>query len=128
VWRASCSKKRKEKKGGVGAGIDQPFSFCVLSVVRVVQILLIRCQISEEIEHVCLLCLDPNFEASTSHLILSRSKSRILVKNIPKHLKEDRLKQIFSAKGEITDVKILRTKYNTYFSYSAIFMYYFGFY
>ncbi|KAL6058709.1 Multiple RNA-binding domain-containing protein 1 [Balamuthia mandrillaris] len=38
------------------------------------------------------------------------ASTRICVKNLPKHVKEDRLKEHFSQKGEITDVKILRTK------------------
>ncbi|XP_008383339.1 multiple RNA-binding domain-containing protein 1 [Malus sylvestris] len=36
--------------------------------------------------------------------------SRICVKNLPKHVKEDRLREFFSAKGEITDAKLMRTK------------------
>ncbi|XP_010491251.1 PREDICTED: probable RNA-binding protein 19 [Camelina sativa] len=34
--------------------------------------------------------------------------SRIIVKNLPKYVKEDRLRDIFSQKGEITDVKLKR--------------------
>ncbi|KAK7301425.1 hypothetical protein RJT34_12289 [Clitoria ternatea] len=38
-------------------------------------------------------------------------KSRIYVKNLPKYVVEDRLREFFSQKGgEITDVKIIRTK------------------
>ena len=33
------------------------------------------------------------------------------MKNLPKYVAEDRLKQEFSRKGEITDVKLMRTKY-----------------
>ncbi|KAJ8763754.1 hypothetical protein K2173_003536 [Erythroxylum novogranatense] len=36
--------------------------------------------------------------------------SRICVKNLPKYAVEDRLKEFFSQKGEITDVKLMRTK------------------
>ncbi|XP_015958849.1 uncharacterized protein LOC107482784 [Arachis duranensis] len=36
--------------------------------------------------------------------------SRICVKNIPKYVTEDRLREFFSEKGEITDVKLMRTK------------------
>ncbi|KXZ55529.1 hypothetical protein GPECTOR_2g1078 [Gonium pectorale] len=36
--------------------------------------------------------------------------SRLCVKNIPKYVDEARLKEFFSAKGEVTDVKVLRTK------------------
>ncbi|GAX79039.1 hypothetical protein CEUSTIGMA_g6479.t1 [Chlamydomonas eustigma] len=38
------------------------------------------------------------------------SHSRLCVKNIPKYLTEHRLREHFAAKGEITDVKILKTK------------------
>ncbi|KDP32677.1 hypothetical protein JCGZ_13675 [Jatropha curcas] len=36
--------------------------------------------------------------------------SRICVKNLPKHVAEDRLREVFSRKGEITDAKLMRTK------------------
>jgi multiple RNA-binding domain-containing protein 1 len=36
--------------------------------------------------------------------------SRLCVKNLPKHVDEARLKEHFSSKGEVTDVKIIRTK------------------
>lgn len=36
--------------------------------------------------------------------------SRICVKNISKNCKEDELKAVFGAKGEVTDVKVMRTK------------------
>ncbi|XP_058072276.1 multiple RNA-binding domain-containing protein 1 [Magnolia sinica] len=35
--------------------------------------------------------------------------SRICVKNIPKYIAEDRLRDFFSQKGEVTDAKIMRT-------------------
>ncbi|ORX98262.1 RNA-binding domain-containing protein [Basidiobolus meristosporus CBS 931.73] len=35
--------------------------------------------------------------------------SRIIVKNLPKHLNEDRFKEHFSTQGEVTDVKLIRT-------------------
>jgi multiple RNA-binding domain-containing protein 1 len=38
------------------------------------------------------------------------TSSRLIVKNIPKYIKEDRLREHFAAKGTITDVKLLRTK------------------
>jgi hypothetical protein len=37
--------------------------------------------------------------------------SRICIKNLPKHADEKRLKDHFSAKGEVTDVKVMRTRY-----------------
>lgn len=36
--------------------------------------------------------------------------TRICVKNIPKYVDESRIKEHFSQKGEVTDVKIMRTK------------------
>ncbi|XP_068634318.1 uncharacterized protein [Aristolochia californica] len=36
--------------------------------------------------------------------------SRICVKNLPRYIAEDRLRDFFSQKGEITDAKIMRTK------------------
>ncbi|XAR56187.1 hypothetical protein NMG60_11036565 [Bertholletia excelsa] len=36
--------------------------------------------------------------------------SRICVKNLPKYVAEDRLREFFSQKGEVTDAKIMRTK------------------
>ncbi|KAG2501693.1 hypothetical protein HYH03_000195 [Edaphochlamys debaryana] len=36
--------------------------------------------------------------------------SRLCVKNMPKYVDEARLKEFFSVKGEVTDVKVLRTK------------------
>ncbi|KAM7524839.1 hypothetical protein LguiA_014741 [Lonicera macranthoides] len=36
--------------------------------------------------------------------------SRICVKNLPKHVAEDRLRDFFSQKGEVTDAKLMRTK------------------
>ncbi|XXG68621.1 hypothetical protein AAC387_Pa06g1667 [Persea americana] len=36
--------------------------------------------------------------------------SRICVKNLPKYVAEDRLRDFFSQKGEVTDAKIMRTK------------------
>ncbi|KAL9247877.1 hypothetical protein vseg_021259 [Gypsophila vaccaria] len=35
--------------------------------------------------------------------------SRICVKNLPKYVTEDRLKEFFSQKGEVTDAKLMRT-------------------
>ncbi|PKA62790.1 Polyadenylate-binding protein 2 [Apostasia shenzhenica] len=36
--------------------------------------------------------------------------SRICVKNLPRYVKEDRLREFFSRKGEVTDAKLMRTK------------------
>ncbi|XP_021736206.1 multiple RNA-binding domain-containing protein 1-like [Chenopodium quinoa] len=36
--------------------------------------------------------------------------SRIIVKNLPKYATEDRLKEFFSEKGEVTDAKLMRTR------------------
>ncbi|KAG7031177.1 MRD1, partial [Cucurbita argyrosperma subsp. argyrosperma] len=44
--------------------------------------------------------------SSRLHLVLSR----ICVKNLPKHIDDHRLRTLFSEKGEITDVKLMRTK------------------
>ncbi|KAF7831239.1 multiple RNA-binding domain-containing protein 1 [Senna tora] len=38
------------------------------------------------------------------------NKSRICVKNLPKYVAEDRLRELFSQKGEITDVQLRRTE------------------
>ncbi|XP_074310808.1 multiple RNA-binding domain-containing protein 1-like [Silene latifolia] len=35
--------------------------------------------------------------------------SRIFVNNLPKHITEDRLREFFSQKGEVTDAKLIRT-------------------
>jgi multiple RNA-binding domain-containing protein 1 len=37
--------------------------------------------------------------------------SRLIVKNLPKYLKDDRFRQHFSEHFEVTDAKVLRTKY-----------------
>lgn len=34
--------------------------------------------------------------------------SRLIVKNIPKHITEDRLKQHFASKGIVTDAKVMK--------------------
>ena len=35
--------------------------------------------------------------------------TRIFVRNLPKHLTDDRFRQHFAAKGKVTDAKVLRT-------------------
>lgn len=37
--------------------------------------------------------------------------SRLCVKNIPKYVNEARLRQHFAEQGDVTDVKIVKTKY-----------------
>ena len=39
------------------------------------------------------------------------NRSRICVKNLPKYVGEDRIQDLFSRKGEVTDAKLMRTKY-----------------
>ncbi|PON51366.1 Splicing factor-like protein [Trema orientale] len=46
------------------------------------------------------------FEFSFSKKLMSR----ICVKNLPKYVAEDHLRELFSKKGEITDAKLMRTK------------------
>ena len=36
--------------------------------------------------------------------------SRIIIKNLPKHVDEAQLREHFSAKGEVTDAKVVRTR------------------
>jgi multiple RNA-binding domain-containing protein 1 len=36
--------------------------------------------------------------------------SRLCIKNIPKYVAEQRLKAHFAAKGQVTDIKILKTR------------------
>ena len=36
------------------------------------------------------------------------------MKNLPKYIDDNRLRTLFSEKGEITDVKLMRTKYYSY--------------
>lgn len=36
--------------------------------------------------------------------------SRLCIKNLPKYVTEARLREHFSAKGEVTDVKVLKTR------------------
>ncbi|KAL1936134.1 hypothetical protein VTP01DRAFT_268 [Rhizomucor pusillus] len=38
-----------------------------------------------------------------------RNRSRIIVKNLPKYLTEEQLKDHFAAKGQVTDAKLMRT-------------------
>lgn len=39
-----------------------------------------------------------------------QATSRLCIKNIPKYMTEARLKEHFAVKGEVTDVKVLKTK------------------
>lgn len=36
--------------------------------------------------------------------------SRLIIRNLPKNIKEERIRSIFAAKGELTDVKLCHTK------------------
>lgn len=49
--------------------------------------------------------------------------SRICVKNLPKHITLERLKNHFNLKGEVTDVKIQKTK--LYYIYNIYNIFYF---
>ncbi len=40
----------------------------------------------------------------------AEATSRLCVKNLPKYLSDDRLKKHFAVKGEVTDVKVLKTR------------------
>ncbi|KAK0600933.1 hypothetical protein LWI29_019752 [Acer saccharum] len=51
----------------------------------------------------------PEFPVEPEHS-LPGIGSRICVKNLPKYMAEDRLREVFSQKGEITDSKLMRTK------------------
>lgn len=37
------------------------------------------------------------------------SRSRLIVKNLPKHLTEERLREHFASQGEVTDTKLMKT-------------------
>lgn len=37
--------------------------------------------------------------------------TRLILKNLPKNADEARVRELFKAKGDVTDVKVLRTKY-----------------
>lgn len=54
------------------------------------------------------------------------NRSRICVKNLPKYVAEDRIRELFSRKGEITDAKLMRTKY--YYTSLFLFDYMFFFF
>ena len=41
----------------------------------------------------------------------SEQSSRLCVKNIPKYMSDAKLREHFAAKGEVTDVKVLRTRW-----------------
>ena len=42
--------------------------------------------------------------------------SRLCVKGLPKYVSEARLREHFSAKGEVTDAKVVRSKYDLCFA------------
>jgi len=49
-------------------------------------------------------------EKKVKHTKTPRS-SRLIVKNLPKHMTDQRFKEHFATKGNVTDVKILKTKF-----------------
>jgi RNA recognition motif-containing protein len=51
-----------------------------------------------------------NEGAPPQHAAPTQQTSRIIVKNLPKHVDERRLREHFSAKGEVTDAKVMRTR------------------
>ena len=51
-----------------------------------------------------------NMAQPAEHGDAESATSRLCIKNLPKHVNEARLKDHFSAKGEVTDVKVLRTR------------------
>ncbi|KAG6487026.1 hypothetical protein ZIOFF_055607 [Zingiber officinale] len=60
--------------------------------------------------------IDPS-EERLPFLVLSiyfpedvRALSRLCVKNLPKYANENRLREFFSQKGEVTDAKLMRTR------------------
>ena len=42
---------------------------------------------------------------------MADSTSRVFIRQLPKHATERRVKEHFASLGEVTDVKILRTRY-----------------
>ncbi|GAB4818001.1 hypothetical protein N2152v2_005047 [Parachlorella kessleri] len=54
--------------------------------------------------------IEKHVEAPKAAQPSDAATSRVCVKNLPKHVDEKRLREHFSAKGEVTDAKIMRTK------------------
>ncbi|KAK8618630.1 hypothetical protein V6N13_132616 [Hibiscus sabdariffa] len=50
-------------------------------------------------------CIGPQRKLKSREIM-----SRICVKNLPKHVAEERLRDFFSQKGEVTDAKLMRTR------------------
>lgn len=65
---------------------------------------------------------DPNEGATPQQAPPAQQTSRIIVKNLPKHVDERRLREHFSAKGEVTDAKVMRTRYAYYFLFFHCFL------
>lgn len=53
---------------------------------------------------------EPHMGGAGAHGAAAAAYTRVCVKNVPKHVNEARLKEHFSAQGEVTDVKLLRTR------------------
>jgi multiple RNA-binding domain-containing protein 1 len=53
---------------------------------------------------------NPNEGSPPQQAPAAQQTSRIIVKNLPKHVDERRLREHFSAKGEVTDAKVMRTR------------------
>ncbi len=49
--------------------------------------------------------------APTAPAAPAKPSSRLCVKNLPPYLTDERLKKIFAANSDVTDVKIMRTRY-----------------
>lgn len=54
---------------------------------------------------------DQNMREYSFHYHLLRRSSRIIVKNLPKQTTDQRLREHFAQKGEITDVRLMYTQY-----------------
>ncbi len=51
-----------------------------------------------------------NYNSEPAVPAAEQPTSRLCVKNLPKYTTEDALKKMFSVKGEVTDIKIIRTR------------------
>ncbi|URE45051.1 hypothetical protein MUK42_25200 [Musa troglodytarum] len=53
---------------------------------------------------------EPEKNPSSGSSCTAGLRSRLCIKNLPKYVSEDRLREFFSQKGEVTDAKLMRTK------------------